>query len=106
MAYRPVLRSRRFLADQRAFAVPRNIVRTRPAVTAPVIAAVLYRERGFDVVEQTTSGPSMMRLASRKCVARFTKDKCVWSGNTSAEDEVVSAAFCHTPEHKAKLPPV
>ena len=72
-----ILRRRRLLADQRAFAVPHDVIRARPSVSRPHVLPILKRHVRVNVVIQPAHRPAMMRLAGGVIELRLAIEKHV-----------------------------
>src|SRR6185369_15234899 len=93
---RPVLRGRRALTNKRTLAVPRNIVRSRPTVSASHPLPVLNRDMSRDIVKEAAYGPAMVRLAGIVRVGRFAVQKHIWPANVAAEHKSMSCGLSFT----------
>src|SRR6478672_976689 len=87
---RPVLRGRWPLTNERALAVPRDIVRSSPTVSTPHPLPVLNRHIGHDIIVQAANRPAVMRFACGVLIARFAIKKDIRSADASADNKGVS----------------
>src|SRR5437868_4554328 len=97
LADRPILRRRRALKDERAFAVPGNIICSRPAVAAAHPLAVLDSHISLYIVVEAADRPAMMRFARGILLARFAIEKNIRPANASAHYKRVSTCFRFAP---------
>lgn len=75
MTNRPVLCRRRALAHESAFAIPCDVVGTRPAVATAEILPILYGEAPFDVIVKPADRPTVMWLTAVKLVHGLAIEK-------------------------------